>query len=241
RGPGDSPSAVARLRDIENFGAQRVVLIDHEGQQPLLAYNPGSNNARAWCEAQARVSDEVLGHAPRVVEDARYLMRQTSGLAMLAEFGPGGGGPAALAGQAARVRREALALYEGLVSSLAGPGRGMGRMRFVFGHEWARAVLRVDETLLLDLDREATATLPVVAPGSHRLEADLDGEASWAVVDVDSTGTRRVSDSHLRRYVERPSPSAGLPDLIFHQRYPEEISTRTQPMRTGVRETAGPR
>jgi hypothetical protein len=43
----------------------------------------------------------------------------------------------------------------------------------------------------------------------------------------------------MRHHAERPSPSAGLPDFIFHQRYPDEFSTRTRPVPT-VRE-GGPR
>ncbi len=229
RGVADAPTPVSRLKGIEKFGAQRVLLISHSGP-PAFYHNPGSSGARTWCQQQSWVWGETgAGKKAPVGEDARYLLRQSSGTAMLAQLGERETGltPAA---EREKVRREALALYQGIVANSSKPDR-LGALGFRFGTAQARGLARVDGALFVGLDRDGRATLPAMAPGIHRIDAEVDGDQMWGLLEIEAGKERHVSDSDLRPYSQRGSPSLGLPDAVAHQRYPDEISPRTRTVR----------
>lgn len=239
RGVADAPTAYSRLQSIEKFGAQRVLLISHAGP-PAFFHNPGSAGANAWCRQQSWVWGETgAGKKAPVGEDARYLLRQSSGSAMLAQLGESQPGMTSALGRD-RVRREALALYQGIVANSSKPDN-LGSLGFRFGTAQARGLARVDGALFVGLDREGRATLPAMAPGIHRIDAEVDGEQMWGLLEIEVGKERHVSDSDLRPYTERFSPSLGLPDAVVHQRYPDEISPRTRTVRLPVQAPIGGR
>ncbi len=113
-------SDVERVRTAEDFHAERFVRLAHRTGPPRLGHYPGSAAGRAWAAHTATALGALGLPVPAAVEDAAYVVRQTSCPTLVAS-------PSSLGSEAAEsrllapgaLRSEAYALFVALAREWA--------------------------------------------------------------------------------------------------------------------------
>ncbi len=113
-------SEVERVQQGERFGPERFLKIGHGAERPRIGHYFSSAAGRAWAQRCARWLERTeVGPAPSVVEDAQYVIQQTSCPALyVSALRVDDPGQEQRLLEPGLLRREAYALYLGLAEEL---------------------------------------------------------------------------------------------------------------------------